>query len=224
VERVLSREAYYELAHGLPAEWRASPLFEFVEAMHAKHAAAIACDLAAFARTWQSNTDDGDRPGEAAAQAVTAKLAALGIAVYSPPPSQSDEAPYCITGPRFYVSITRAAEAKFGVGTAPPMPLSLRRALWSHDDDLHGDARVRGLGWTLAPPGAAAQTLHADLWGHEPRNQVTPHDMPAEPEPCSTLPHLRMRSCPLAARPLPARALEARRRGALHDADRAARL
>eukprot|EP00908_Phaeocystis_cordata_P016911 Transcript_28233.p6 GENE.Transcript_28233~~Transcript_28233.p6 ORF type:complete len:194 (-),score=65.94 Transcript_28233:129-710(-) len=46
------------------------------------------------------------------------------------------------------------------------MPAALRAALWQHSEEEHaGLARVRGLGWALAPPGADPQQLHADIWG-----------------------------------------------------------
>ena len=82
---------------------------------------------------------------------------------------------YAITGPRFYVSVTKAAAAEFaaagsaggaedGEALLPPMPAGLRAALWPEAGPREV-SRIRGLGWALAPPGSDPQDLHADLWG-----------------------------------------------------------
>lgn len=101
---------------------------------------------------------------------MSAKLGWLGVAVFCPPPSQSDEPPYLVSGPRFYVSVTAAAASRFGsYESMPPMPPSLRAALWPRADDFGGAARIRGLGWALAPAGSDPQLVHADLWGSQPK-------------------------------------------------------
>ena len=132
-----------------------------------QYAERVQSELSALAHTWRrrrrrgggggsgggsEEEEDDERPGEAAASLVSAKLRELGIAVYSPPPSQSDEPPYACTGPRFYVSVTAAAAEAFGGhDRVPPVPPSLRAALWPHAADAAGVDRIRGLGWTLAP-------------------------------------------------------------------------
>ena len=113
-----------------------------------------------------------ERPGERAAAEVTAELHRRGIPinVYAGPPSQSQTPPYAPSGPRFYVSATQLAIENVFPDGAPPMPPPLREALWpQRGPDACGLARVRGLGWALAPPGADPQQLHADIWGHRPK-------------------------------------------------------
>jgi len=183
----LSAEGWVPLEAGLPAAWAAWPVIEFVERMHETHAQRVEESIGAHLNTcgvWLG------RHGEEAAERASLALAPLGIAVYTPPPSQSQQPPYAQSGPRFYVSITEAARRHFG-GVAPPMPPSLRETLWPHEPDLHGEAKMRGLGWALAPGGADPQSLHADLWGeNEPkRGRVRfPHLLWKRPpgEFCST--------------------------------------
>jgi hypothetical protein len=83
--------------------------------------------------------------------------------VYSLGSSQDEEEPYASTGPRWYVSITAAALKHFGVAPAPPE--DLYDFVCNHPEDIAGDLRARGLGWTLAPAGSDPQALHADIWG-----------------------------------------------------------
>jgi hypothetical protein len=86
---------------------------QFVEEWHASHGALVERELSArlhqslqqssFGAAPWSGGGDSYRPGERAAHETSAKLAHLGIAVYCPPPSQSDEPPYHVSAPRFYV-------------------------------------------------------------------------------------------------------------------------
>ena len=171
------------LPHGLPAAW-AWEVFALVEVLHERFAAEISALLAAQLRDDDDDDDErgrhsrkrtreapaSTRPGERAAAAVTAALheRGLAISVYAGPPSQSQSPPYGYSGPRFYISVTQLAIEVYGA-QAPPMPPLLRCALWPHAPEAEGAARVRGLGWALAPPGAPPQTLHADIWATSAR-------------------------------------------------------
>ena len=175
------------LPAGLPRHW-AWAIFSFVEALHEEYAGTISRCLAAALEAEEaagcahklghrSSVSGGERPGERAAAEVTAQLHRRGVAisVYAGPPSQAQAPPYAASGPRFYVSVTQLALEAFPEG-APPMPPQLRQALWPHAPDAAGLARVRGLGWALAPPGSDPQLLHADLWGRrEKRMPRFPH-------------------------------------------------
>ena len=152
-----------ELPDGLPQEWRRWPVFGFVEAYYDHFHALVTAELEALRPVWQPCEGSNARHGAFAAAKASARLAGLGIAVYSPSDSQSEAWPYNATGPRWYVSVTQAALRHFGVGPAPPPGLS--RLLCSDPADQTEGLRARGLGWTLAPAGADPQGLHADLWG-----------------------------------------------------------
>ena len=166
IHAALSRRGFFELHEGLPAAWSSWGVLAFVERCHARWAALVERELTDALNNNPRGKEASSRPGEAAASIASGRLAKHGIAVYVPPPSQSDDPPYGITGPRFYVSITAAAATHFGgFDEMPPMPPSLRRSLWPHADDRHGAARIRGLGWALSPRDADPQALHADLWG-----------------------------------------------------------
>lgn len=159
----LHTTALVELREGLPWEWG---LFDFVEEYFARFEARVVQELERLRPLWMpQNLYVGARPGAFAAAKVSERLAAFGLAVYAPPPSVSEEPPYLSTGPRFYVSVTQAAFARHG--QAPCMPRGLLDVLWPHQEDRTGTGRVRGLGWTLAPPGSDPQDLHADIWGGE---------------------------------------------------------
>ena len=169
VHRRLNRDGWYELELGLPQAWAEWPVVAFVESCHAKWAELVEKELTEALKNEQRNGARA-RPGEAAAQAVSRRLATLGVAVYVPPPCVSDDPPYGISGPRFYVSVTAAAAAAFGgYECVPSLPHSLRDAIWPHGEDQRGVGRIRGLGWALAPCGSDPQELHADLWGHTPK-------------------------------------------------------
>ena len=90
------------------------------------------------------------------------------------------------------MSITAAALKVFGA-VAPRMPPALRAALWADAGERCGVARVRGLGWALAPPSSDPQRLHADLWGqpesHPKRSRLRfPHLLwkPCQRRKCTT--------------------------------------
>eukprot|EP00937_MAST-01D_sp_MAST-1D-sp2_P001332 g1332.t1 len=186
------------LPGGLPHAWRCWEVVRFVEAWHA---AADGVVVAALGRALRSHNQNHNhkhkhkhkhKHGHAAAAAATAALRASGlpIAVYCPPPSQSSDARtgYAITGPRFYVSVTDAAFEHFEAAGAPPLPAGLRRVLWPGPDPggARGGtggrgctagperARIRGLGWALAPPCSDPQQVHADIWGGEPAAAAGP--------------------------------------------------
>merc|ERR1712046_162105 len=96
-------------------------------------------------------------------------MKSVGIAIYTPPASTADEAPWTTTAPRFYVSVTDAAWEKWPNG-APPPPPDLAEILWPHQADFDHPSgnwpnKIRGLGWALAPPHSDPQALHADIWG-----------------------------------------------------------
>merc|ERR1712070_845596 len=95
-----------------------------------------------------------------------------GLAVYTPPSSQ-DRNTWDLTGPRFYVSITSAAWKRFADG-APAPPDHLADVLWWNSTDCKLAGKdwpnmIRGVGWALAPPHSDPQSLHADIWGEDPR-------------------------------------------------------
>ena len=170
-------EALHERYAPLISELLASELNAEARQAEARKAASLSssskrsrCASAREASTCASASASASasRPGEAAAAATTRELkrrGVHGVAVYAPPPSQSQEPPYSCTGPRFYVSATELACTVWS-DLAPPMPPALRHSLWPHGPDASGVARVRGLGWALAPPDASPQSLHADIWGY----------------------------------------------------------
>ena len=117
-----------------------------------------------FRESFCKDDEHGQRRGSDAAAAATAALKEEGIVVFAGPPSVSESAPYEVTGPRFYVSVTPAYVKQHG--HAPALPDVLRDALWEGDDfELKNTKRLRGLGWTLAPSGSDPQQAHNDIWG-----------------------------------------------------------
>ena len=169
----LCTSGLHTLPRGMPRAW-STDLVHFVDVMHAAYADAVAAALAAAAAAPPAALAGAapGRPGERAAQCVSAMLKrrGVGLAVYVPPPSREEEPPYNIAAPRFYVGCDDAAARYFGA-SAPSLPASLARALWPEALELEQPtvlvprARVRSLGWTLAPPCSPPQTLHADIWG-----------------------------------------------------------
>ncbi|CAE8585592.1 unnamed protein product, partial [Polarella glacialis] len=160
---------------GLPWRWE---MFDFVEECHTRFAGQIEAELEALRAVWMPvDHHSSARPGAFAAAQVSKKFKRHGIAVYAGPPSQRDDGDYEVTGPRFYVSLTRRAMDLFG--KTPPIPRGLQRLLWPDAEDSEGTQRLRGLGWALAPPGSDPQQLHADIWGgpkHPKRGRIRfPH-------------------------------------------------
>jgi len=141
---------------GLKWAW---PVFEFVERMHREHHERIEEMLQERRQDWAL---DPSRWGAQAATEVSELLEPVGIAVYSPPSSQMQSPPYDNMGPRFYVSITRAAFKQWPKGL-PPLPEALLNVMWPENPSQ--DVRIRGVGWTLSPASSAPQGLHADIWG-----------------------------------------------------------
>ena len=165
IHKALCRRGWFELPEGLPRAWSSWEVLAFVETYHARWGALVEEEIT-MALAQCGEPTDANRPGEAAALVASRRLEAHGVAVYVPPPSQSDMPPYTITGPRFYVSVTAAAVSHFGGhDELPPMPPSLKACLWPHADDRKGVGRIRGLGWALSPRHADPQSIHADLWG-----------------------------------------------------------
>mmetsp|Transcript_89187 Transcript_89187/g.158059 ORF Transcript_89187/g.158059 Transcript_89187/m.158059 type:complete len:698 (-) Transcript_89187:66-2159(-) len=161
-QRSLLKTGLLLLPDGLPWRWE---VFDFVEECHTRFAARIERELDALRSVWMSRSSSSNsRPGAFAAEKVSKNLARFGIAVYAGPPSQQNSSNHEVSGPRFYVSVTRRAMARFG--EVPPLPLELERLLWPHAEDHGGQQRLRGLGWALAPPGSDPQQLHADIWGN----------------------------------------------------------
>lgn len=165
----LQNRGFVKFPSGVPWEWE---LVKFVEELHACYHEEIERRLVALQGQWAEN-DVGWRLGSSAAQKVSAEMESSGIAVYTPPVSQGDAAPYSSTGPRFYVSVTAAAWQRWPEGAPPPCE-GLARILWPHSCDgelADGEwpNMIRGLGWALAPPRSDPQTLHADIWGDRPR-------------------------------------------------------
>lgn len=158
----LASEGYLELASGLPRAW-AWRLFDFVESCYDRFGPLVVQELELLRPVWAPCSYPGQRHGAFAAMKASERLAALGVAIYSPGESQTQKPPYRPTGPRWYVSITSAALREFGASLAAPS--ELYELLCGHSVEHGRDLRARGLGWTLAPPGSDPQMLHADLWG-----------------------------------------------------------
>eukprot|EP00440_Ansanella_granifera_P012530 gb/GFBE01013615.1/.p1 GENE.gb/GFBE01013615.1/~~gb/GFBE01013615.1/.p1 ORF type:complete len:317 (+),score=64.99 gb/GFBE01013615.1/:1-951(+) len=157
-------QGFVQFPSGIPWLWE---LMSFVEEMYDRYHEEVEQRLAALQADW--NKSDDFRPGSAAAEKVTKDMAAVGVAVYSPPPSEGESEPFSCTGPRFYVSVTEAAWKNWPRG-APAPPEALAEVLWPHEADslrVSGSwpNMIRGLGWALAPPQADPQSLHADIWG-----------------------------------------------------------
>merc|ERR1711912_21454 len=121
-------------------------------------------ELDSLRSVWKPCEGSQQRHGAFAASKVSERLAAYGIAVYSPGECQQETAPYEFNGPRWYVSVTAAALKHFA--TAPAPPSELHELVCGHPADSGSELRARGLGWTLAPAGSDPQALHADIWGH----------------------------------------------------------
>eukprot|EP00927_Polykrikos_kofoidii_P078721 TRINITY_DN75537_c0_g1_i1.p1 TRINITY_DN75537_c0_g1~~TRINITY_DN75537_c0_g1_i1.p1 ORF type:complete len:809 (+),score=99.11 TRINITY_DN75537_c0_g1_i1:34-2460(+) len=162
LRKSLFQHGWIEFSNGLPASWKWA-LFDFVEHFYDLFNELVIYELDSLRDVWTPSASSRERHGAFAAAKVSERLKPYGLAIYSPGESQTQEPPFHVTGPRWYVSITRAAIKHFGV--APPPPLDLHRALFSHPADVEDELRARGLGWTLAPPGSDPQALHADLWG-----------------------------------------------------------
>lgn len=159
----LVTDAYVEFSLGLPKEWREWAIFSFVELYYDRFHSLVVSELDALRDVWEPCKGSSQRHGAFAAMKVSERLAAYGIAVYSPGCSQEQQSPYRVTGPRWYVSITAAALRHFGVAPAPAP--ELHEVICGHPSDRNDPLRARGLGWTLAPAGSDPQALHADIWG-----------------------------------------------------------
>eukprot|EP00931_Biecheleriopsis_adriatica_P088147 TRINITY_DN62524_c0_g1_i1.p1 TRINITY_DN62524_c0_g1~~TRINITY_DN62524_c0_g1_i1.p1 ORF type:complete len:347 (+),score=71.84 TRINITY_DN62524_c0_g1_i1:56-1096(+) len=165
VHRNLFSRGYVEFQSGLPWLWE---LVSFVEDMYDRYHEEVERRLTEEQESWTSE-EYGYRPGSTAAEKVTKAMEAAGVAVYSPPPSAAEEAPWDTSGPRFYVSVTAAAWKRWPDG-APAPPDELAGVLWPHRTDAalvsgKWPNMIRGLGWALAPPKSDPQELHADIWG-----------------------------------------------------------
>jgi len=158
----LFRMGWVELRGGLPKSW-AWPVFDFVEAYHARFCELVVQELDSLREVWAPCRGSQSRYGAFAAAKASERLKAYGLAVYSPGQSHMECPPFEVSGPRWYVSATAAAIEHFGVAPSPPP--ELHRLLFGHLADCAGEPRARGLGWTLAPPGSDPQCLHADIWG-----------------------------------------------------------
>eukprot|EP01062_Namystynia_karyoxenos_P050013 TRINITY_DN3863_c0_g1_i1.p1 TRINITY_DN3863_c0_g1~~TRINITY_DN3863_c0_g1_i1.p1 ORF type:complete len:421 (+),score=71.87 TRINITY_DN3863_c0_g1_i1:96-1358(+) len=187
--RILT-QGWAEYPRGLPRSWASWEVFKFCEEMHSKWNTTIVDMLEERRKDWHKWAASG-RIGAAAAEEVTELLTPHGIAVYSPPDSQGPKRKggWTSTGPRFYISITKAARIHWNE-RAPPPPPELHELLFGHDREDTGELRARGLGWTLAPPRSDPQGLHADIFVLEDKSELLrfPHILwKADPkENCTT--------------------------------------
>eukprot|EP01065_Artemidia_motanka_P039437 TRINITY_DN4835_c0_g1_i1.p1 TRINITY_DN4835_c0_g1~~TRINITY_DN4835_c0_g1_i1.p1 ORF type:complete len:781 (+),score=107.60 TRINITY_DN4835_c0_g1_i1:81-2345(+) len=180
----LHRRGWAELEEGLPAEWQEWAVAAFARDMHARFHRLVVEELESLRPVWDP-AETGGRHGAFAAAKATERLSQFGIAVHTPPSCQEEAPPFRQTGPRWYVSVTKAAFEQFG-SDAPPPPYSIFQLLCGSIEDARGTLRARGLGWTLAPPGSDPQSLHADLWG----TQAYPRDG------CTRYPHILWKADP----------------------------
>lgn len=172
-KELLSR-GIVEFTDGFPEGWR-WPVFDFVASYHAVYNEPVIAALDSLRAVWKPQNPDA-RFGAFAAEKVSRMFKQHGVQVFTPHASVSSFPECKETGPRFYVSITQAACKHFG--TAPPPPSEINKILLGHPKDQKGSLRIRGLGWTLAPPGSDPQDLHSDIWGggKYPRDRVRyPH-------------------------------------------------
>lgn len=144
-------------------------VLEFCEQQHKRWQAVTIEVLLSLQHTWY---DGNERPGEVTASYANEILHARGARVWisTTHPSVESEAPYDITGPRWYCSIISAALDKDGCcmdGKAPRPPSELQRLLWP-DASEGAQPWITELGWTLVPGGSDAQTLHADIVSRGP--------------------------------------------------------
>jgi len=153
-----------ELRDGMPEAWNWQ-VFEFVESCFDRFSDLVIQELELLRDFWQPCKGSGERYGAFAGMKASERLRDLGLAVYSPGPSQQQEPPFGDTGPRWYVSVTPLAMQLFGESLPLP-PDHLRELLMGHPSDGNRPLRARGLGWTLAPSGSDPQALHADIWGN----------------------------------------------------------
>jgi len=158
----LVSQGWIEHFGGFPESWKWT-LFDFVERYHVAFHDLVIRELYALRGVWRPSKGSNQRHGAFAAWKVSERLRPFGISVYCPLSSERSVSPYDTCGPRWYVSLTKAALKHYGVVPAPP--LDLYGLLCASQGDQEGTLRARGLGWTLAPPGSGPQSLHADLWG-----------------------------------------------------------
>jgi len=159
----ISSRGFENFEDGFPFEW---DCVDFVNKMHEEYSQRIKDELEPFRAAWATAGESNESPrcGSKAAEALTTSLKSLGIAVYAGPESHSEDAPYGVTGPRFYVSLTQAFLKRCSM--AERIPEKLEEILWSgRHFELDNVKRLRGLGWTLAPGGSDPQQLHSDIWG-----------------------------------------------------------
>jgi len=168
-----------ELRDGLPEAWQWE-VFEFIESCFDRFSELVIQELESLRDFWDPCPGSLERHGAFAAAKVTERLKPHGVAVYSPGPSQLQEAPWVSNGPRWYISVTQRALQRWagdaGAGSlvapggegllpAPAPPAGLLELLHGHAADSGKMLRARGLGWTLAPAGSDPQAVHADIWG-----------------------------------------------------------
>jgi hypothetical protein len=160
----------------LPAPPRSWRPVEFCEEMHRAWRDRCIELLSEHRAQW---LEDGRRLGTLAAERASAALKAegAGLHIYAAHPSRAVWEPWEDSGPRFYVSIIRAAlQVESGCCSAaacheaaPPPPRELEELLWPHAEDRAGP-RITELGWTLVPPHSDPQRIHADIvaWQRAP--------------------------------------------------------
>ncbi|KAJ1445016.1 hypothetical protein M885DRAFT_551218 [Pelagophyceae sp. CCMP2097] len=127
---------------------------EHCEAVHRRLHADVVAALERQRPDWFAGVEDGERPGAIAAANATRDLDAAAAAAAAGAPRVFVTATHATQagGPRFYASVIDALPD--GVSEPPP---ALRALL--PDAPTH----LTELGWTVVPPRAAAQEMHADI-------------------------------------------------------------